>query len=74
MLLSDVHTQPLMALGRSYLLDEIGDENIFGNVDDALNRARVHLGLPPVPAPAFAVPTVARERAHAERPAGTPSE
>ena len=64
-LLADVHTQPMMALGRSYLLDEIGADNIFGNLDDALNRARIHLGLPPEPTPDFAVPTVAREGAPA---------
>ncbi len=60
-LLSDVHAQPMLALGRSYLLDEIGEDNIFGNVDDALNKARRHLGLPEQPRPAFATPTVARE-------------
>ncbi len=60
-LLSDVHAQPMIALGRSALLDEIGDESIFGNLDDALNRAREHLGLPLVPKPDFAAPTVARE-------------
>jgi len=63
MLLSDVHAQPLLALGRSYLLDEIGEENIFGNVDDALNRARVHLGLATERPLAGATPTVARESA-----------
>lgn len=60
-LLADVHAQPLLALGRSYLLDEIGEESIFGNVDDALNRARAQLGLAPLQRPAFATPTVARE-------------
>jgi sulfate permease, SulP family len=60
-LLSDVHAQPLIAVGRSYLLDELGDENIFGNLDDALNAARAHLGLPPQPPPAGVGPTVARE-------------
>jgi len=60
-LLSDVHTQPMLALGRSYLLDEIGEDNIFGNIDDALNKARRHLGVPEEPRPAFAMPTVARE-------------
>ena len=65
-LLSDVHTQPLVALSRSAALDDIGEENLFGNIDDALNRARAHLGLPLVEAPAFAQPTVARETpAHA---------
>jgi SulP family sulfate permease len=63
LLLADVHAQPMLAMGRSHLLDEIGDDNIFGNVDDALNRARAHLGLVTVPAPAAAKPTVARESA-----------
>jgi SulP family sulfate permease len=61
-LLSDVHSQPMIALGRSHLLDEIGDDAIFGNIDDALNRARAHLGLPEEPAPSDVTPTVARER------------
>jgi SulP family sulfate permease len=61
LLLSDVHAQPLVALGRSDLLDEIGEENIYGNIDDALNGARAHLGLPPAQRPSFAIPTVARE-------------
>jgi SulP family sulfate permease len=60
-LLSDVHAQPLVALGRSELLDEIGDDNIFGNLDDALNQARAHLGVPPVAAPEGVTPTVRRE-------------
>ena len=42
--LSDVHMQPLVALTGSALLAEIGDENLFGNLDDALNRARRFLG------------------------------
>jgi len=32
------------------------------NLDDALNRARVYLGLTTDERPAFATPTVARER------------
>jgi sulfate permease, SulP family len=59
--LSDVHAQPVVALERAGMYDELGEENIHGNIDDALNRARAHLGLPPVAAPAFATPTVARE-------------
>jgi len=59
--LSDVHAQPVVALERSGLYDELGEENIHGNIDDALNRARQHLGLPPVAPPEFATPTVARE-------------
>jgi SulP family sulfate permease len=60
-LLSDVHAQPLVALGRSELLDEIGDDNIFGNLDDALNRARAELGQPSVEPPEGVTPTVRRE-------------
>ncbi len=62
-LLSDVHAQPVVALERSGLYDELGEENVHGNIDDALNRAREHLGLPALPRPAFATPTVAREKA-----------
>jgi SulP family sulfate permease len=47
-LLSDVHSQPMVALGRSHLLDEIGDDAIFGDIDDALRRAREHLGISPI--------------------------
>ncbi|HEU4565643.1 MAG TPA: SulP family inorganic anion transporter [Gemmatimonadaceae bacterium] len=68
-LLSDVHAQPVLALGRAGILDEIGEDNIFGNVDDALNRARRYLGLPELPPPSTAVPTVAREIASTPTPA-----
>ncbi len=60
-ILSDVHAQPVVALERSGAYDELGEENVHGNIDDALNRARAHLGLPAVERPAFATPTVARE-------------
>jgi len=60
-ILSDVHAQPVVALERSGTYDEMGEENIHGNIDDALNRARAHLGLPPATRPVFATPTVARE-------------
>jgi SulP family sulfate permease len=46
-LLSDVHAQPLIALGRSELLDEIGEEFLCANIDDALALARKHLGPSP---------------------------
>jgi SulP family sulfate permease len=39
-LLSDVHMQPLVALTGSPILDEIGKENLFGNLGDALSHAR----------------------------------
>src|SRR5207244_4496322 len=53
---------PGVELERSGLYDELGEENVHGNIDDALNRARAHLGLPPLPRPGFATPTVAREK------------
>jgi SulP family sulfate permease len=59
--LSDVHAQPIAALLQSDTRDGIGEENLHGNIDDALNRAREYLGLPKVPPPKFATPTVARE-------------
>jgi len=62
LILSGVHTQPLFAMERSGLWDEVGEENIFGNIDDALNRAREILGLPKAPRPVPFVPVVERER------------
>jgi SulP family sulfate permease len=67
-ILSDVHAQPMMAMGRSRLLDEIGDDNVLGNIDDALNQARVRLNLPTIQPPAFATPTVRRETQAMIRP------
>lgn len=61
-MLSDVHAQPLVAIGRSLLLEELGEENVFGNLDDALNAAREELGLPAEAPPEGVGPTVARER------------
>ena len=61
-ILSDVHTQPLIALERSGLLDTIGEGNVFGNIDDALDRARHFLGLPEQGHPDFFIPTVKREQ------------
>jgi SulP family sulfate permease len=49
---------------RAGLYDELGEDNILGNIDDALNRARTHLGLPSEERPVFATPTVARETPH----------
>jgi SulP family sulfate permease len=60
-ILSDVHAQPMVALQRSSLADELAEEDLAGNIDDALNVARAHLGLEPVERPTFAVPTVRRE-------------
>ena len=49
MLLSDVHMQPLVALTGSSVLEEIGPENVFSNLDDALQRARDLLTSPLTP-------------------------
>jgi sulfate permease, SulP family len=61
-LLADVHMQPLVALTGSPLLQDIGMDNLFGNLDDALNRARRELGLAEEAAPADVQATVERER------------
>jgi SulP family sulfate permease len=45
-LLSDVHAQPMVALGRSALLDELGEENVFGDIDAALDRAAAYVAAP----------------------------
>lgn len=60
-LLSDVHMQPLVALTGTPAMDAIGMQNVFGNLDDALARARELLGISPVPPPPGAIPTVSRE-------------
>jgi len=59
--LSGVHTQPLYAMTQAGLLDLFGEENVFGNIDDALDRAREIIGLPKKGRPADFVPTVLRE-------------
>jgi SulP family sulfate permease len=61
-LISDIHTQPRIALGKSAVAEEIGEENIFESLDDALDHARRHLGLSAVPRPDFALGTPAKER------------
>jgi SulP family sulfate permease len=60
-ILSGVHTQPLYAMTQAGLLELFGEENIFGNIDDALDRAREILGLPRKGRPENFVPSVKRE-------------
>lgn len=43
-MLSDVHAQPLIAIERSPLIDMLGEENLFGSLDDALAAARKQVG------------------------------
>jgi SulP family sulfate permease len=61
-LLSDVHMQPLVALTGSPVLAEIGQENLFGNLDDALNKARRIVGVAEELPPTDVSATVTRER------------
>jgi SulP family sulfate permease len=42
-MLVGVHAQPMMALGKADLLDEIGDEGLHGTLDEALGAARAHV-------------------------------
>jgi SulP family sulfate permease len=62
-ILSGVHAQPMVALGRSELLDEIGDENLCGPLPEAIARSREILGMAPAPRPR---PAAEREPAGVE--------
>jgi sulfate permease, SulP family len=42
-LFSDVRSQPLIALERAGMLAEIGEENLFGNIDEALAAAEARV-------------------------------
>lgn len=61
LILSGVHTQPLYAMTQAGVYDLYGEENIFGNIDDALDRAREILGLQKLGRPENFQPTVARD-------------
>jgi SulP family sulfate permease len=54
-LLSDVQAQPLLALRRSTALDEIGEVNVFENLDGALARARELIASATLARPALAL-------------------
>ena len=62
LVLSGVHTQPLMALDQSGFLKVIGEQNVLGNIDDSLDRAREILGIQKLGRPENFVPTVKREK------------
>lgn len=40
LVLSDLHSQPMVALTKSGLLSVVGEDNCVGGIDDALDRAR----------------------------------
>ncbi|PJA99427.1 MAG: sodium-independent anion transporter, partial [Ignavibacteriales bacterium CG_4_9_14_3_um_filter_30_11] len=61
LILSGVHTQPLYAMTQAGLFNLFGEENIFGNIDDALDHAREKLGLPKLGRPKDFIPSVKRE-------------
>lgn len=61
LLLAGVHAQPLMAFIQVGFDRVVGMENMFENIDNALNKARAITGWPPQEKPATAVPEVARE-------------
>ncbi|MFO7447844.1 MAG: sulfate permease [Ignavibacteriaceae bacterium] len=61
LILSGVHTQPLYAMTQAGIFDLYGEENIYGNIDDALDHAREILGLPKLGRPKDFVPSVKRE-------------
>jgi sulfate permease, SulP family len=46
LILSGVHTQPLYAMTQAGIFDLFGEESIHVDLDDALDRARIALGLP----------------------------
>jgi SulP family sulfate permease len=62
LILSGVHTQPLYAMTQAGIFDLYGEENIHGNIDDALDRAREVLSLPKLGRPKDFVPTVKRDK------------
>jgi len=62
LILSGVHAQPIFAMQQYGLADEIGEENMFGNIDDALDHARKLLGLPAQGRPDDFVASVKREK------------
>ena len=60
LLLAGVHAQPIFAMTKYGLIDKVGEDNMFENIDDALNCARQHLGLPPREKPQGTQAEVAR--------------
>ncbi|MBM3422145.1 MAG: sulfate permease [Chlorobi bacterium] len=62
LILSGVHAHPLFAMQQYGIYDEIGEENVFGNIDDALDRSRLLLGLPKTGRMQNFTPSVEREK------------
>ncbi len=62
LLLAGVHAQPMFAMTKFGMLDQIGEENMFGNIDDALSKARQIVGVPEPAVKPQHQPEVAREK------------
>ncbi len=62
LILSGVHAQPTVAIARAGLLEILGDDCIATTIDQALNMARAHLGLPLVEIPVLTVPLTPTQR------------
>lgn len=48
LILSGVHAQPTVAIARAGLMDELGEDSFASTIDQALNMARRHMGLPEI--------------------------
>ncbi len=48
LVISGIHKQPLVAMQQSGFLDDIGEENLCGNLAEAIQRSTVLLGTKPV--------------------------
>jgi len=59
--ISDIHTQPLMQVINSGFLDTMGEANVFGNLDDALEKVHLDLNIPYKKNDSNFAPTVTRE-------------
>ena len=72
LILSEIHTQPMIALDRSGNYEQFGTANVVGHIDDALNRAREIIGLQAAPLDAARTPEVAREKDQSGKHTVTP--
>ena len=68
LLLSGVHAQPMAAMLAARFDEALGPDAMFGSFDEALDRARVLLGLPPSAHPAEALPRSGASRKKLRRP------
>lgn len=67
-ILAGVHAQPMAALARSDLLDEVGEENLCGTVAEAIELARPLVAGPPSNRTPHPQPQEKRETRNAWRP------